>query len=57
MRTKRNLKLFALTCVQANNQNEKRGTTLPPCLDKVLLFEGKKGGEGKGKQNVRILPG
>jgi len=43
--------------VQANNQNEKDGTTLPPCLDKVLLFEGKKGGEGKGKQNIRISPG
>ena len=56
MQTKRNLKLYALTSMQTNNQNEKYRTTLPlcldtlpPCLDKALLFKEKKGGEGKGK--------
>ena len=29
-------------------------TTLPPCLDKALLFKGKKVREGKGKQNITI---
>jgi len=45
MQTKRNLKLYALTCMQANDQNEKHEATLPPCLNKALLFEGKKEGE------------
>jgi len=37
--------------MQSNNQNRKHESTLPPCLDKALLFKGKKGEEGKTKEN------
>ena len=49
MQSKRNRKLYALTCMQTNNQNEKHEATLPPCLNKALLFKGKKVREGKWK--------
>ena len=42
MQTKRNLKLYALTCMQTKNQNGKHETNLPPCLNKALLFKVKK---------------
>ena len=50
MQTKRHLKLYALACMQANNQNKKHEATLPPCLNKALLFKGKKVREGKGNK-------
>jgi len=49
VQTKRNLKLYALLSMQTNNLNEKHETILPPCLDKALLFKGKKVREVKGK--------
>jgi len=33
--------------MQTKNQNEKRRTTLPPCLDEALLFNSMKVKEGK----------
>jgi len=39
MQTKRNLKLYALACMQAKNKNKKHEAALPPCLDKALLFK------------------
>ena len=57
MQTKRILKLYALKCIQGNNQNRKHKTTLPPCLDKELLFKVRKKKEkGKGKQKRTISP-
>jgi len=50
MQTKRNLKLYDLTCMQINNQNRKYINYLPPCLDKALLFKVKKVKEGKGNK-------
>jgi len=53
VKTKRNLKLYAITCVQTNNQNENHEATLPPCLNKALLFKVKKSkrSERKTKEN------
>jgi len=42
MLTKRNIKLYALKRMQTKNPNEKYEATIPPCLDKALLFKGKK---------------
>jgi len=39
---KRNLNLYALTSMKANNQNEKHEAVVPPCLDNGLLFKGNK---------------
>ena len=41
--------------MQTNNQNEKHEATLLACLDKALLFKGKKVREGKGKTKVNNL--
>ena len=57
MQTKCNLKLYAPTHMQANNQNEKHRTTLPLCLYEALLCKGKKVREEKGKQNITISSG
>jgi len=50
MQIKGNQKLYALTCMQTNNQNEKHEATLPPCLDEALLFKGKRVRERKGNK-------
>ena len=43
--------------MQTNNQNSKHEATLPPCLNKALLFKGKKVREGKWKAKRTISPG
>ena len=50
MQTKRNLKLYALTCMQTNNQNEKHEAALPSWLDIALLLKRKKVSERKGNK-------
>jgi len=50
MKTKRNRRLYALTCTQTNNKIENTEITLPPCFEKALLFKGKKTKEGKGNK-------
>ena len=57
VQTKRNRKLYALTCMQTNNWNEKHEVTLPLCLNKALLRKWKKVREGKRKYNIRISLG
>jgi len=57
MQIRRKRKLYVLTYMQTNNQNETHEATLPSCLNKELLCKGKKVREGKGKQNIAISPG
>jgi len=42
-----NLSLYALACMQTNNRNRKHYATLPPCLNKALLFKGRIVRQGK----------
>jgi len=55
MQLKRNLKLYALTSIQTNNQNEKHKATLPPSLDKALLSKENEVRERKGKTKEKNL--
>jgi len=51
---KRNIELYVLTCMPTKNQNGKRETALPPCLDEALLFNSMKVREGRGKYTILI---
>ena len=55
IQTKRILNLYALPSTQIKNQNKKHETNLTPCLDKALLFKGKKVRERKGKTKENDL--
>ena len=52
MQMKRNPKLNALTSMQTKNQNKYIEPTLPPCLNKALLFKGTKLREGEQKKTI-----
>jgi len=40
--------------MQTNNRNKKYEATLPPCLDKTLLFKAKKLREGEQKKTISL---
>jgi len=52
MQTKRNLKLYALTCMQTNNRNRKHKNYPSPILRKAFLFKERKLREGEQKKTI-----